>query len=175
MESSGPTAGTRPPTKPGSDPCLSEKSTPVEDCWVAGLDYTRYRDNTAADWRTKKAAEGQLPAAQSVHQPHAQQGKHKVAAGGGSSQPDGLFIIPDSRHLQNGGAVVPGERGPGQELRGGVRVTPGWQHRRGHEHMCDIHDCVYAAQLLEHLQAAADDQRPASRTVTEDPQNNQPL
>lgn len=37
----------------------------------------------------------------------------------------------------------------------------------------NIHDCVYPAQLLEHLQAAADDQRPASWAVTKDPQNNQ--
>lgn len=62
MESSGQTVGTQAPTQPGSARCLSERST-------------RYHDNTASlhatdDWRTKKAAEGQLPAAQSVHQPH---------------------------------------------------------------------------------------------------------
>lgn len=38
-------------------------------------------------------------------------------------------------------------------------------------HIEDLHDGVYSRQLLKHLEATADDQSPASRTVAEDPQN----
>lgn len=88
--------------------------TTVHHCVLMVLLQKEVTNQLISDDRcTKEAAEGQLPAAQSVHQPHPQQGKHKVGAGGCSSQPDGLFIVPDAGHLQNGGTVVPEGGGRG--------------------------------------------------------------
>lgn len=58
-------------------------------------------------WLTDDAAQSELPASHSLHQPHSQQGKQEVSQGGESSQPDRQPVIPHSRHLQDGGAVVP--------------------------------------------------------------------
>lgn len=56
---------------------------------------------------TYDAAQGELPAAHSLHQPNSQQRKQEVAEGGEPGQPDRQPVIPHSRHLQDGGAVVP--------------------------------------------------------------------
>lgn len=64
------------------------------------------------DLLTYDAAQGELPAPHSLHQPHSQQGEQEVGEGGESGQPDGQPVVPHSRHLQDGGAVVPvGHRG----------------------------------------------------------------
>lgn len=56
---------------------------------------------------TYDAAQCELPAAHSLHQPHSQQGKQEVGEGGESGEPDRQPVIPHSWHLQDGGAVVP--------------------------------------------------------------------
>lgn len=58
--------------------------------------------------RTHDASQGELPASHPLHQPHAQQGEQEVGQCGQSSQPDRQPVIPHSRHLEDGGAVIPG-------------------------------------------------------------------
>lgn len=63
--------------------------------------------DTGSKWRTYKTAQGQLPAAHSLHKPDSHKGEHKVGRRSCSGQPDCLLIIPNPCHLQNGCTVVP--------------------------------------------------------------------
>lgn len=76
---------------------------------LVSVDITAWRGQL--DLLTYDTAQGELPAPHPLHQPHPKQGKQEVSEGGESSQPDGQPVVPHSRHLQDGGAVVPVGRG----------------------------------------------------------------
>ena len=59
---------------------------------------------------THQAAQGQLPAAHTLHQPHPQQREQEVGERRQPGQPDGHPVVTDTGHLEDGGAVVPGGR-----------------------------------------------------------------
>lgn len=56
---------------------------------------------------TKDASQRKSASAHPFNQPNAQQSKQKICERCYSHQPDGQLVILYSRHLQNGGAVVP--------------------------------------------------------------------
>lgn len=58
---------------------------------------------------TCNAAQSELPAAHPLHKPHPQEGEQEVGEGGEPCQPDRQPVVTHSRHLQDGGAVVPEE------------------------------------------------------------------
>lgn len=73
-------------------------------------------------WLAYDAAQGELPAPHSLHQPHAQQGEQEVGEGGESGQPDRQPVVPHPRHLQDGGAVVP----VGTQRQKGINEQLSW-------------------------------------------------
>lgn len=58
---------------------------------------------------TKDASQRKSASAHPFNQPNAQQSKQEICERCYSHQPDGQLVITYSRHLQNGGTVVPTE------------------------------------------------------------------
>ena len=60
---------------------------------------------------TQHAPQGQPAPAHPLHKPHPHQREQEVGGRGCRGQPDGLLDVSHPRHLQDGGAVVPGSFG----------------------------------------------------------------